>query len=93
MGVPTVISNESAIPEVVEHGKTGLLVPPGRPEEMARAMLTLLTETNLRKQIIPEARARVTRDFDSKLLIRQLASVYQERIPEFRRQRAEDRAL
>jgi len=84
MGVPVVITRESAIPEVVLDGQTGLLVSPRRPEEMARAMRTLLTDTKLRQTIIPTARNRILRDFDNKILIEELAGVYREKIPEFR---------
>jgi glycosyltransferase involved in cell wall biosynthesis len=84
MGVPVVITRESAIPEVVINGETGLLVPPRRPEEMANAMRRLLTDTKLRQAIIPAARTRVLNEFDNKRLIREIAAVYTENIPEFR---------
>lgn len=76
MGVPVVATKVSAIPEVLENEKTGLLVPPGQPEKMARAMVRLLTDTDLRKRVIPEARKRVIREFDNKALIGDLAFLY-----------------
>ncbi len=84
MGVPVVITRESAIPEVVINGQTGLLVSPRRPEEMAQAMRRLLTDTKLRKTIISTARNRIICEFDNKRLIEKLASVYTGKIPEFR---------
>ena len=76
MGVPVVATKVSAIPEVLENEKTGLLVPPGQPEKMASAMVRLLTDTDLRKRVIPEARKRVIREFDNKALIGDLAFLY-----------------
>lgn len=76
MGVPVVATRVSAIPELVEDGKTGLLVPPGQPEEMAHAMARLLTEVKLRERVISEARERVIREFNNKVLIRDLAALY-----------------
>ena len=38
-GVPVVATHVSAIPEVVKHGETGLLVPPSQPHKMAQAWL------------------------------------------------------
>lgn len=76
MGVPVVATDVSAIPELVEDEKTGLLVPPGHPEKMAHAMSRLLTDSALRKQVISEARKRVIREFDNKLFINDLASLY-----------------
>jgi glycosyltransferase involved in cell wall biosynthesis len=76
MGVPIVTTRVSAIPELIEDSQTGLLVPPGRPEPMARAMLTLLTDMDLRKRIIPAARDRVKYHFDNKTLISDLADLF-----------------
>ncbi len=76
MGVPVVTTKISAIPELLENEKTGLLVPPGEPEKMADAMIRLLTERPLRERIISQARERVIRDFDNKTLITELAALY-----------------
>ena len=84
MGVPVVATNLSAIPELVETGKTGLLVDPGSPEKMAEAMRRMLNDADLRARIIPAARQRVARDFDNKMLIRDLAAVYRDEIEAFR---------
>jgi glycosyltransferase involved in cell wall biosynthesis len=78
MGVPVVATRVSAIPELVEDGRTGLLVPPGQPENMAHAMARLLTEMGLRERVISEARERVIREFNNKALVRDLAQVYRE---------------
>ncbi len=82
MGVPVVISKVSAIPEVVDNEKTGLLVPPGQPEQLAGAIKRLLTDTSLRTTIIDTAR-RQMRHFDNRDLIRNLARIYREKIPGF----------
>ncbi|MFZ5571440.1 MAG: glycosyltransferase family 4 protein [Thermodesulfobacteriota bacterium] len=76
MGVPVVATTVSAIPELVVHGRTGLLVSPGEPEEMARAMTTLLTDNRLRNTIISEARQAVRKKFDNRTLIHEMAELY-----------------
>jgi glycosyltransferase involved in cell wall biosynthesis len=81
MGVPVVATSVSAIPELVQDGETGLLVPPGDPEKLARAVARLLTENRLREEIIRKARARVGRYFDNRQHIRQLAAIYRSEIP------------
>jgi glycosyltransferase involved in cell wall biosynthesis len=78
MGVPIVATEVSAIPEAIENEKTGLLVPPGRPEEAAKAMARLLSEAELRNRIIIQARNVVTREFDNKALIYDLAALFEE---------------
>ena len=84
MGVPVVATNVSAIPELVQDGKTGLLVPPGSPQQMADAIRRLLTQPELRRKVIAAGRARVLKEFDSAVLIRDLAAIYRQEISEFR---------
>jgi len=76
MGVPIVATNISATPEVIKHEKTGLLVPPGNPDQMSRAMVRLLTDTGLRSRIIHTARELVTTEFNNKVLIEDLAEKF-----------------
>jgi glycosyltransferase involved in cell wall biosynthesis len=80
MGVPVVATAISAIPELVETEKTGLLVQPGQPGQLAEAMIRLLTDTGLRTRVISAARKRVLQDFDNKVLIKQLADIYKKNI-------------
>jgi glycosyltransferase involved in cell wall biosynthesis len=84
MGVPVAATAISAIPELVETEKTGLLVPPGQPEQLAEAMIRLLTDTELRTRIISAARQRVMQDFDNKVLIREIADIYRNKIQAFK---------
>jgi glycosyltransferase involved in cell wall biosynthesis len=84
MGVPVVVTRLSAIPELVENGKTGLLVAPGQPQQLAEAMLKMLTDEALRARVIPAARKRVLQDFDNHVLIKQLANVYKNEIEAFK---------
>jgi len=71
-----VVTDISAIPELVENGVSGLLVPPRKPERLAEAMQTMLTDLELRKRIIPAARQTVADAFDNRQLIQDLAQVY-----------------
>ena len=84
MGVPVVATNLSAIPELVETEKTGLLVAPGQPQQLAEAMIKMLTDDALRTRVIPAARQRVLQDFDNKVLVRQLATIYRNEIAAFK---------
>ena len=76
MGVPVVATRVSAIPEIVSDGQTGLLVEPGRPDEMAAALRRILTDSELRKRVIIAARQRVTERFDNRVLIQRLVEIY-----------------
>jgi len=76
MGVPVVATHVSAIPELVDNEKTGLLVGPGQPQQLAEAMHKMLVEDALRTRVIPAARQRVMQDFDNKQLIKGLAEIF-----------------
>ncbi len=76
MGVPVVATDISAIPELVENGGSGLLVPPRQPERLAEAMQRMLTDQELRSRIIPVARQTVAEGFDNRRLIQDLAEIY-----------------
>ena len=50
------------MPEVVRHGVTGLLTPPGDTAAYAAALSQLLTDGTLRTQMAQEARRFVLED-------------------------------
>jgi glycosyltransferase involved in cell wall biosynthesis len=50
-GKPVVATTVGGIPEMVEPGKTGLLVPPRDAQSLAEALVTLLQEQALRKEM------------------------------------------
>jgi glycosyltransferase involved in cell wall biosynthesis len=58
-GVPCVGTAIEAVPEIVEDGKTGLLVPPGDPAALAEALLALLGDPARARAMGAAGRARV----------------------------------
>lgn len=64
MELPVVTSNVMGIPELVEHGRSGLVVPPARPDLLAQALLSLLEDPALREAMGAAGRARVARDYE-----------------------------
>lgn len=58
-GLPVVACRAAAVPEIVAHGETGLLVSPRHPEELATALEMLLVNEGLRKNLGAEGRRRV----------------------------------
>ncbi len=61
LGLPTVATATGGIPELVVPGKTGLLVPPGDPGAMARAILELLSDPG-RRTAMGERALRLARE-------------------------------
>jgi len=62
-GKPIVSVESTAIPELVEDGINGLLVPPLDPEEMAKALIRLVHDRSLRKKM-GDCNRRKARAFD-----------------------------
>jgi glycosyltransferase involved in cell wall biosynthesis len=58
-GLPVVACRAAAVPEVVEDGRTGFLVSPRRPEELAMAMEKVLTSAALRRELGDNGQRRV----------------------------------
>jgi glycosyltransferase involved in cell wall biosynthesis len=59
LGLPVISTDCPSGPaEIIENGKNGLLVPVGEPEAMARAIVTVLADEELRRSLAGEARAR-----------------------------------
>jgi glycosyltransferase involved in cell wall biosynthesis len=63
-GIPVVASRLSGIPELVEDGKQGLLVPPGDAGALAAALEALHADPALRLALGREGRAKVVSEFD-----------------------------
>ena len=57
--LPVVAVKASATPEVVEDGVTGLLVTPGRSDELADALMSLLADSGLRQTMGEAGRRRI----------------------------------
>jgi len=51
VGLPVVASNIGGVPEVVKNGTTGLLVPPGDAKALAAAVINLVDNAELRKEM------------------------------------------
>jgi glycosyltransferase involved in cell wall biosynthesis len=62
-GLPVVASGVGGIPELLESGKEGLLIPPGDPAALAAAMLRVAGDRDLRLQLGGAGRARAVTEF------------------------------
>ena len=77
LGLPVVATDVGGVPEVVEHGREGLLVHPGHPQELAAALVTLLTDAE-RRQRMAEAAARRGAELSIDAAVRRTEAVYHE---------------
>lgn len=73
---PVVASRVSGIPEVVEDGATGLLVPPGDPKSLASALVSLLSNNQLAACLGKNARASMIAKFDWSIIAERFQDIY-----------------
>jgi glycosyltransferase involved in cell wall biosynthesis len=78
--VPVVTTGVSAIPELVEDGVNGILVPPDAPDALARAVLELDGDPDRAAALAAAGRATVCARFDGDALGRQLARLFEEQV-------------
>jgi glycosyltransferase involved in cell wall biosynthesis len=77
-GVPTVAYADGGTPELVEEGTTGLLVPPGDVEGLARSLAALLGDAALARAMGLAARRHVAARFDPARQGRSFARILEE---------------
>jgi starch synthase len=73
-----VASAVGGIPEVVDDGRTGLLVPPSDPNALAVALNRLIDDPGLARQMGIAGRERAVAEFSWKAIAKQTVALYEE---------------
>lgn len=76
-GKPIVATRVGGVPEVVEEGEGGILVPPGRPEELASGIRLLLSSPERRKRMGHYNKEKVKKEFNVEDMIRKYEAMYE----------------
>lgn len=76
-GKPVIATSLGGLPEVVEHGKNGLLVPPKDTASLAGAMLYMLNHREEAIQMGVEGRAIVKKKFSVQGMLEKIENLYQ----------------
>lgn len=74
--LPLVASAVGGIPDVVDHNRTGLLVPPGNPEALAQAITQLKMEPGLRERLVTGAHELINTKFSWSGIVARQVSAY-----------------
>lgn len=77
-GKPVVVSNVGGLPEVVEDGVSGFVVPPRDPKATAEAIEKFVLDESLREQIGQNGRERVKRLYNWDDNVKQMIRIYEE---------------
>ena len=75
-GLPIVATDAGGVPEIVEDGKGGILVPPRDPEALADALCRILTDQSLAREMRTHNRARCLEAHDVVGLVDRIEQVY-----------------
>ncbi len=75
-GVPVIATQVMGVPELVEDGRSGYLVPPGRADALAEALARLAGDSALRARLGGAGRKRVMRDYDLRRSAATLESLF-----------------
>lgn len=77
-GVPVVSTTAGALPEVVAHGETGWLAPPGNAAALADGIRLLMADPELRKRMGAAGRQRMMERFTWRETARKTVALYEE---------------
>ena len=77
-GLPVLSTRHAGIPECVEHGKTGLLVPEKDVDALADAMMELIDAPDRWKVMGRAGRRRIETEFNAKRQAERLVDIYRD---------------
>jgi glycosyltransferase involved in cell wall biosynthesis len=75
-GLPIVATRVGEVPAALDDGVAGLLVEPGRPDELAIAIERILSDAELARRLGQRARLRAAAEFDVGTMAARYASLY-----------------
>jgi L-malate glycosyltransferase len=76
--IPSIAFNRGAIGEIIEHGKSGLLVSGPNVEEISQATIQLLRQHDFARQVGHAGRIRVELTFSANKMVDGMINVFQE---------------
>jgi glycosyltransferase involved in cell wall biosynthesis len=77
VGTPVVVTDVIGSRDTVEHGRSGLVVPPDDPDALAAAVAKLLAQPALRRRLAEGGRDRLAHRFDVRRMADKLGNLYQ----------------
>jgi glycosyltransferase involved in cell wall biosynthesis len=78
LGRPVVAIRAGGVPEIIEQGRTGLLVPPRDPVALAESIVRLLRDRVLARCLGESGREEVRARFSAEVMVERTEALYQE---------------
>jgi len=73
---PVVATSVGGLPEMVEHGRTGYLVPPRNVPQLAKSVTRLLLDADLRRQMGTNGKGKIEAECSPDVVARKTMEVY-----------------
>ena len=83
-GVPVVATAVGGVIDIIEDGRTGLLVPPADPQAMAEAITRIMSDKRLALKMAEEAYKKVEAKYGVELMVASTLAVYKEAYEKFK---------
>lgn len=76
-GKPVIATDGGGVPDLVQDGETGLLVPMGSAERMHRAIVRLIQDAPLRAKLVENGKRHIETNFTPRANARKVMEVYE----------------
>jgi lipopolysaccharide heptosyltransferase II len=83
-GVPVVATAVGGVIDIIEDGRTGLLVPPADPQAMAEAIIKISGDKGLALRMAQNAYEKVKLNYGVELMVQRTLAVYKEAYEQFK---------
>jgi glycosyltransferase involved in cell wall biosynthesis len=80
-GLPMISTKVGGVPEIIQDGKNGLLIPSKHPEELAEAILQLYKDQKLRRRLGENARKTVLEKYTAEKVVNQYLEIFESVMP------------
>jgi glycosyltransferase involved in cell wall biosynthesis len=77
LGRPVIATQVEGVPELVQHNKTGILVPPQNTQAIADAIIDLLAHPQKATSLGERAKIRVSKDFCAQRMVEDIECLYE----------------
>ncbi|MFQ5788784.1 MAG: glycosyltransferase family 4 protein [Thermodesulfobacteriota bacterium] len=77
LGKPIVASSVGGIIDLVKNGENGILVPPSDSNALGNAILQLIKNKNLAKELGKNGKAKVYPEFDVTVMVKEITDLYE----------------
>jgi len=83
-GVPVVATEVGGVVDIIENKKTGLLVPPSDPTNMAGAIIKIFKDPELARNLSENAYKKVKEKYNVELMVKNTLDIYRDALSNFK---------